>query len=120
MSWYVWVAVAPLGSLAALARFTLHRLIAASSAWGHPAGTLAVNTSGALALGLITGLGLGGNALLLAGTATIGSYTTFSAWIFETQRLGEEAKRARALANVLLSVILGVGAVALGRTLGRG
>jgi CrcB protein len=83
-----------------------------------PLGTLAVNLSGSLVLGLLTGFALTGDALLLAGTATLGSYTTFSTWMLETHRLTEEAQLPLALANVLLSLLLGVGAAALGRLLG--
>ena len=41
-------------------------------------------------LGLFAGLALHGDALLLAGTALLGSYTTFSTWMFETHRLAED------------------------------
>jgi CrcB protein len=118
MSWQVWVGVALLGATGALARFALDRAISARTARGLPVGTLAVNASGALALGLLTGLALSGDALLLAGSATIGSYTTFSTWMFETQRLSEDGQTAPAIANVLISVTVGIGAAALGRTLG--
>jgi CrcB protein len=38
-----------------------------------PFGTLAINVSGAFLLGLLTGLALSGDALVLAGPATLGS-----------------------------------------------
>ena len=60
-----------------------------------PWGTLAVNISGAFALGLVAGLALHGDALLLAGTSLLGSYTTFSTWMLETYRLGEEGASGR-------------------------
>lgn len=66
-------------------------------------------------LGLITGLMLDQNQVPLAGTAAVGSYTTFSTWMFQTQRLGEE-RRMRGLAtNVLVSLAAGIGTAALGR-----
>jgi len=114
----VWVAVAILGSAGALARFLLDGWISARASGGLPMGTLAVNLSGALLLGLVTGLALSGDALLLVGTATIGSYTTFSTWMFETHRMSEDGQVGAAVANVLVSVVLGVAAVALGRTIG--
>jgi CrcB protein len=61
---------------------------------------------------------LTGDALLLVGTATLGSYTTFSTWMLETQRLTEDGELGPAVANVLVSLIVGLGAIALGRTLG--
>jgi len=118
MSATVWVAVALLGGTGAVARFVLDAAIGARGGREFPFGTLAINASGALILGGLTGLAISGNALLLAGTATLGSYTTFSTWMLETHRLREDARFVAALANVLISVAVGVGAAALGRTLG--
>ncbi|HST55294.1 MAG TPA: fluoride efflux transporter CrcB [Solirubrobacteraceae bacterium] len=114
MSVLAWIGVAALGSIGALARFLLDGLISRRSP-GFPLGTLMVNVSGALMLGLLSGAALTGNALVLTGTATIGSYTTFSTWMLETQRLAEDDRLTGALLNVLLSIVLGIGAAALGR-----
>jgi fluoride exporter len=114
----LWIGVAALGSVGALARFLLDGWISARSGRRLPVGTLLVNLSGALLLGLVTGLTLTGDALLLVGAATIGSYTTFSTWMFETHRLGEDGQIAVAATNVLASIVLGVAAAALGRTIG--
>jgi CrcB protein len=81
-------------------------------------GTLVVNVSGAFLLGLLVGLGLGGRAMLLAGTATLGSYTTFSTWMLESHRLGEDGELRLALANLAISLLAGVAAAAVGRALG--
>jgi CrcB protein len=113
-----WVAVAILGSVGSLARFLLDRSVSSRSSSSFPWGTLAVNGSGALILGLLTGLALSGEALLLAGTATIGSYTTFSTWMFETHRLGEDGQFLPGALNVLVSVVVGIAAAALGRSIG--
>jgi CrcB protein len=114
----VWIAVALLGGVGAVGRFVLDAAIGARSGQEWPVGTLVINASGALALGLLTGLAVTGNALLLAGTATLGSYTTFSTWMLETHRLREDARFLPALANVLISLAVGVGAAALGRVIG--
>ncbi|HEX5224923.1 MAG TPA: CrcB family protein, partial [Solirubrobacteraceae bacterium] len=85
MSAWLWLAVACLGACGALARFLVGR---AAHAYLHTltaVGTFIVNISGALAFGVLTGAGLGGNALLLAGAATLGSYTTFSTWMLESE-----------------------------------
>jgi fluoride exporter len=114
----VWIGVAILGSIGALGRFLLDGWISARASRGLPLGTLTVNLSGALLLGLVTGVALTGDALLLVGTATIGSYTTFSTWMFETHRMSEDGQVAGAMVNVLASIVLGVAAAALGRTIG--
>jgi CrcB protein len=118
MSVWVWIGVVLLAGVGALARFLLDRAIAERARGDFPIGTLAVNLTGAFALGLLSGLALSSNALLLAGTATVGSYTTFSTWMFESQRLSEDAEVRLAAANLVVSVIVGVAAAALGHAIG--
>ncbi len=118
MSAAAWIGVALLGGCGAIARFALDGWVGARARGGLPLGTLMVNLSGTLALGLLTGLALSGEALVLAGTATLGSYTTFSTWMLETQRLAEDAQLRVALANVVLGLGAGLGAAALGRAIG--
>ena len=118
MSAPVWIAVGLLGGLGALARFFVDGFIAGRFGRDFPLGTFVVNMSGAAVLGLLVGLGFVGDRLLLAGTATIGSYTTFSTWMLESQHLVEDGELAMAGANVLLSLGVGLGAVALGRLIG--
>jgi CrcB protein len=114
----VWIAVGLIGGLGALLRFFVDGLVAARVSRDFPLGTFLVNLSGAAVLGLLVGLGLTGDRLLLAGTATIGSYTTFSTWMLESQRSVEDGELAVAGANVLVSLVVGLGAVALGRFIG--
>ncbi len=116
----LWLGVGALGGLAAVARFLIDGVASLSSSGRFPLGTLVVNLSGALLLGLLLGIVLRGDAYLLAGTAVLGSYTTFSTWMFETHRLGEDDQQWLVGANIVLSLVLGVGAAALGRTLGGG
>ncbi len=118
MSAITWLGVAGFGGLGALGRFLLDGLIGARVEHDFPIGTFVINVSGAFALGLVTGLAFDGDALLLAGTATLGSYTTFSTWMLETHRLREEGEFSQALANTLISLIAGFGAVTIGRSIG--
>jgi CrcB protein len=120
VSWAVWIGVALLGGCGALARFGLTLLVADRLHPHLPLGTMAVNVSGAFLLGLMVGTGLEGDARLLLGAGALGSYTTFSTWMLETQRVGEAGKGRLAVANVLLSIALGLAAVYLGRLLGTG
>jgi CrcB protein len=119
MSWWVLVGVALLGGVGANARFLVHALVAACTRDSFPLPVLVVNISGSLLLGLLAGIPLEGNALVLAGTATLGSYTTFSTWMLETRQLRAEGRRGAAVLNVLVSLALGIGAVALGRLIAR-
>jgi CrcB protein len=112
------MAVAVLGGAGALARFVLDALVSQQLGAAFPWGTLVVNVSGTFLLGLSIGLAVHGDALVLAGTATLGSYTTFSTWMLESHRLGEEGQAAGGWINVAISLLVGVGAAALGRAIG--
>lgn len=113
----IWAAVMVIGGLGSVARFMVDRAVARRSAGPFPFGTLTVNITGAVLLGFITGLTLSNHAALLAGTAFVGAYTTFSTWMFETQRLAEERQITPALANIAVSIALGVAAAAAGLTI---
>lgn len=118
MSALDWVLAGVLGGAGALLRFVVDGIVASRAGTTLPLGTLVVNLSGAVALGLVAGLALTGDEAILVGTATIGSYTTFSTWMLETHRLAEGSELAMAYVNVAVSLAAGLGAVALGRTIG--
>ena len=113
----VWVGVVVIGGLGAVARFMVDRAVARRAARSFPLGTLTVNISGAVLLGFITGLTLSHTVTLLAGTAFLGAYTTFSTWMLETQRLTEERQIWPALTNVVASILLGLAAAAAGQAM---
>jgi CrcB protein len=113
---WLWLAVALLGGVGAVARFAADAVVSAASG-RFPLGTLLVNASGAIVLGVLVGAALSGDAYLLVGTAVIGSYTTFSTWMFESHRLAEDERLALAASNVVLSIALGLAAVELGRAI---
>jgi CrcB protein len=114
----VWVGVGLIGGAGSVARFLVDSVVSSAAGRDFPLGTFAVNVSGAVILGLITGLALGHDQALLAGTAAVGSYTTFSTWMLETQRLAEERQHAKAAVNVIASLAAGIAAAALGRLIG--
>ena len=118
MSILLWAGVVLIGGTGSVIRFLVDGSVASATGRDFPYGTLAINISGAVALGLVTGLALGHDQALLAGTAAVGSYTTFSTWMLETQRLTEERRHTTAVLNVLVSLALGIAAAALGRLIG--
>jgi fluoride exporter len=111
----VWAGVMLIGGIGSVLRFVVDRAVARRLARPFPFGTLVVNISGAALLGLIAGLALNKDAALLTGTAFVGAYTTFSTWMLETQRLGEERQTWAAFANIVVSVLLGTAAAYLGQ-----
>ena len=119
MNVLVWAWVMLIGGAGSVLRFLADGVVASAAGRDFPVGTLAVNVSGAVILGVITGLALGHDQALLAGTAAVGSYTTFSTWMLETQRLTEERQHRKAALNVAVSLAAGVAAAALGRLIGQ-
>ncbi|MET9252750.1 fluoride efflux transporter CrcB [Streptomyces sp. NPDC003717] len=83
-----------------------------------PWGTFTVNVSGCLLLGTLTGATSAGAAphavQLLLGTGLCGALTTYSTFSYETLRLAESGARFFAAANVVASVVAGLGAVFVG------
>ena len=113
-----WIAVGLLGGIAAGARFLIDAEITARARSPFPLGILAVNLAGAFALGIVSGTGLDGNALVIVAGGGIGSFTTFSTWILDSRRLAEADLVRLAALNIGLSVLAGFAAVALGHWLG--
>ncbi|HEX5610190.1 MAG TPA: fluoride efflux transporter CrcB [Solirubrobacterales bacterium] len=118
MSALGWIAVGLLGGLAAGARFVLDHEVGLRSDGPFPLGILAVNLSGALAIGIVAGAGLDGAALTIVAGGAIGSFTTFSTWILDSRRLADADLPRLAALNIGFSLAAGFAAVALGHWLG--
>jgi CrcB protein len=99
-------------------RYVVDREIQMRQERVFPLGTLAVNVSGSLALGVLVGAaGRGGVSQLAVdalGTGVIGSYTTFSTFSWETLQMIDEGSVWQASANVVVSVGGGLAAAAIG------
>ncbi len=112
------LAVGLLGGVGAVGRFLVDHAVAVRAGRGLGLGTLAVNLSGTFALGIVVGAALHGDALRLVAAGLLGSYTTFSTWMLESQRLGESDRRGAAALNIAGSLALGLLAIWLGRRVG--
>jgi CrcB protein len=113
-----WVAVAALGGAMAIARFVVDSTVAARLDGDFPFGTLAVNLSGAVVLGVLAGVALSGTAYTIVAGGGIGAYTTFSTWMLEAHRAGEDGDARVLWANLTVSLLAGLAAVALGHWIG--
>jgi fluoride exporter len=118
MSLAVLVAVGMLGGVGAIARFLLDGTVAARLGRDFPFGTLAVNLSGSLLLGVLVGAAVSDDAHRVIGTGLVGAYTTFSTWALESHRLGEDGQAGRGAVNFAVSLLLGVTIAWVGRGLG--
>jgi fluoride exporter len=113
-----WVAVALLGGLLAVARFGLDALLSDHPAQPFPLGILAVNLLGSVAVGAIAGAAVSGEGYTILTGGVTGSFTTFSTWMLDSERLREAERADLAWLNVGLSLFAGFAAVALGHWLG--
>ncbi|HEX5590172.1 MAG TPA: fluoride efflux transporter CrcB [Candidatus Limnocylindrales bacterium] len=112
------------GAAGAVARYVIDGYVAERAAGAVPWGTLVVNLSGSLLLGLLFAFAVERDVLPAAVRAPLmigflGAYTTFSTLVLESWRLWEDGAAGLALANAFGSVVLGLVAVVIGLTLGR-
>ena len=111
------------GALGSVARYGIGEWTRARFGESFPWGTLAVNVTGSLLLGLVLGLALAGrtsrSARAFVGAGFMGAFTTFSTFSCETYALVESGKIAPAVVNVLANLLVGLVAAAVGFALGK-
>ncbi len=120
------VLLAAIGGLGAAARFLVDGVVTAALAGrgagrpgaGFPLGTLVVNVSGSLLIGIVAGavtyLAAGEPWRLVLATGFCGGYTTFSTAMVETMRLARSGRAFAAVGNAAGTPILTVLAAAAG------
>ncbi|WP_243061686.1 fluoride efflux transporter CrcB [Humibacter sp. RRB41] len=110
--------VAVSGGVGAVARFVLDGTLRGRLRWVVPSGTMIINVSGSLLLGVLTGIVLfhavPTDWRVVLGTGFLGGYTTFSTASFETARLVIERKGVASVLNSLGMLVLTVLAAAAG------
>ncbi|MGN6742768.1 MAG: fluoride efflux transporter FluC [Amnibacterium sp.] len=114
--------VALAGGLGATTRFVLDGAIRTRLRTALPVGTVLINCTGSLLLGLVVGLAdrsvLPDALRVVAGTGFLGGYTTFSAASIETVALLRGGRGVAAAVNGLVvpvvTVLLAAGGLALG------
>ena len=106
------------GACGAVTRFMLDAWTRQRWRSPFPLGTVVINITGSLLLGVIAGAVLfhGQPAVwqTVLGTGFCGGYTTFSTASFETVRLVEQGRRGLALLNAGVSLVVSVAACAVG------
>ena len=110
------------GSAGAVARYLLSGFAHRWTSGTFPVGTLFVNAVGCLAIGAVMGLiedkgVLGPNVRWFIVIGFLGSFTTFSAFGYETIEMWSDGQLAAAGLNAIANFGLGVGAVLVGRLL---
>ena len=120
---YLWVTVG--SALGGLLRYAITRMTLNMSA-GFPYGTILINVVGSFVIGYFGTLTLqsgryaaSDNLRLFVMVGLCGGFTTFSSFSLQTFDLMRSGAWGRALANVILSVVLCVAAVAAGHILAQ-
>jgi CrcB protein len=95
------------GAGAAL-RYVVDQVVQGSHVRDFPYGTLVVNATGSLVLGVVTGLslhhGLAETPTVVLSVGLAGGYTTLSTWAWESVALMENGALGQAVANALGTV----------------
>lgn len=106
------------GAAGAVLRYWLVARIRGRVVGVFPWGTLVVNTIGAFAIGVLwalMGSGAPGSLLwLLLAVGLLGSFTTVSSWALDSLHLQRQKRGVLALANIFLTLVLCLAAVAAG------
>ena len=115
-AWRSWSPLA--GGAGAVLRALLIHHVGLRRADPLPVGTMVVNASGSLLLGVLTGLslyhGLGSHLLAVAGVGLCGGYTTWSTASWETIHLLHTGHRSEAVVYTLGGLVVCIGAAAAG------
>ena len=118
------LAIAGGGAIGALLRYWVSSGVYLLAGRDFPYGTLVVNVLGSLLMGFLyiwllerTLGGVAMRAFVLIGL--LGAFTTFSTFSMETLNLMEAGHIGRAILNTLMSVVLCIGAAAMGVMLAR-
>ena len=120
---YLWVTIG--SALGGLLRYAITRLTLSVSN-GFPLGTILINVVGSFVIGYFGTLTLHSgkypaseNMRLFVMVGICGGFTTFSSFSLQTFDLARSGAWGRALANIALSVILCLAAVALGHRMAQ-
>lgn len=122
MSPLAWVAFVAAGAVGAPLRYLVDGLVdgvvTERTDGAFPWGTLVINVTGSLLLGLLTGFalyhGFPKTPKVVLGTGFCGAYTTFSTFSYETVRLVEQKRVGAAVGNALGMLVAALAAAAVG------
>lgn len=114
-----WLLVALGAAVGAPLRYLTDRAVQARHDSLFPWGTLTVNLAGCLLLGVLAGASVTSSTYALLGTGLCGALSTYSTFSYETLRLAERGRGRLTAANVILSVLVGLGSMVCGAELGR-
>lgn len=118
MSATAWALVIVAGVAGALARYGVGLAMGTRLGLRAPWGVLAVNLVGAFLLGLLVGAHPSDVAVVALGTGFLGSFTTFSTWMVETDAFAVAGRWNAVLLNTIGPVMWGLLLAAAGYAAG--
>jgi CrcB protein len=112
------LAVALAAGVGAVARYVIDQVVQHRARGDFPYGTVLINITGSLLLGLTTGLavhhGLPPTPTVIISAGFAGGYTTLSTWAWESLALAEAGDLLEASLNIAGSFAAGLAAAAVG------
>lgn len=106
------------GSLGALTRFQIGKIINKRIKISFPIATFFINITGAILLGIVAGSPVTKNLYLLLADGFLGAYTTFSTFMYEGLTLYSDNKKLNAFLYIITSIFLGIIGFLIGYKLG--
>lgn len=106
------------GTLGSITRYTLQKYINGKTKSKFPYATFIINITGAILLGIVTGMNKGNNIYALLGDGFLGAYTTFSTFMYEGFNLFSDNKKLNAFTYIISSLILGIIGFEIGLKIG--
>ncbi|MDF1595490.1 MAG: CrcB family protein [Acidimicrobiia bacterium] len=112
------------GAIGSMARYAVGSLLGRREGWDYWMATMAVNVTGALALGILVGFfgdHVTDNSAVRTGLTVglLGGYTTFSTWMVESMDLVGTGRIGAGVVNVVVAVVAGLAAAIAGLAIGR-
>jgi fluoride exporter len=117
-----YLAIAAAGSVGAVLRYVVATQVGRMN-FRFPLGTFIINITGSMFLGWFTAYvtrhGVSDVMRLAIGVGFVGAYTTFSTFMYESNRLADDGAGFLAIMNLMASVTVGIIAVRAGILLAR-
>jgi len=107
------------GVFGGICRFQLGKAISQKANTSFPVGTFLINISGALLLGVLTGMDMGNSDYLLLGDGFCGAFTTFSTFMYEGFHLFQESDKLNAFIYIFSTLLLGIIGFVCGYAIGK-
>ena len=118
---YLGIGVA--GAVGAILRVLVGQIFGRINLQSFPLGTFLINITGSMFLGwfltYVDANHLSDTKRLVIGSGFVGAYTTFSTFMFETDKLSERGAIGMSSLYLVGSIVVGLAAVRMGILLGR-